>query len=90
MALITLEISDLLHWLQTWRQICRQTSKAGKCGNCKLRNGDRAMPECLAAFTIIAEIIENQQPGNITWIRENQEDAIRAEAKRYVEKRELK
>ena len=50
-----------------------------------MKNGDRAMPECLAAFTIIAEIIENQQPGNITWIRENREDAIRAEAKRYVE-----
>jgi len=55
-----------------------------------LKNGDRAMPECLAAFTIIAEIIENQRPGNTTWIRENREDAIRAEAKRYIEKRELK
>jgi len=54
-----------------------------------LKNGDRAMPECLAAFTIIAELLE-AQPGNITLIRENREDAIRAEAKRYVEKRELK
>jgi len=72
MALIILGKNDLLHWLQTWKQICRKTSKGGQCGNCKLRNGDRAMPECLAAFTIIAELIE-AQPGNITWIREPRE-----------------
>jgi len=54
---VRLPKEDLLHWLASWKNICK-LSNPGGCGKCELNRGGLALGECESAELEIKRLIE--------------------------------
>jgi hypothetical protein len=65
---------NLKHWLETWRQMCRQIS--GGCETCVKTNGKPAKEECETNFKAAIVRLSIQPEISISFIRDLTKEII--------------